>query len=128
SASEAAAALLAEKGYGYELKGFYPVSGSSTDTVKVRNAAYPVLGGDIEKLLDDVSAVVFVEDEMSHDEITALTTSVRRRVGKIITVPEPGRAAMMNSEFHYLFNNKLFCAEIKKQSGLNSQQDSKTGF
>jgi undecaprenyl-phosphate galactose phosphotransferase len=128
SASEAAAALLAEKGYGYELKGFYPVSGSSTDTVKVRNAAYPVLGGDIEKLLDDVSAVVFVEDEMSHDEITALTTSVRRRVGKIITVPEPGRAAMMNSEFHYLFNNKLFVLKSKNNLASTANKIAKRAF
>ncbi len=128
SACEAAAALLAEKGYGYELKGFYPVSPFGAESVKVRNSSYPVLRGEIEKLLEDVSAVVFVEDEMSPDEITALTTSVRRRVGKIITVPEPGRAAMMNSEFHYLFNNKLFVLKSRNNLASTANKIAKRAF
>ncbi|QAR33524.1 exopolysaccharide biosynthesis polyprenyl glycosylphosphotransferase [Geovibrio thiophilus] len=128
SAAEAAAALLGEKGYGYKLKGFYPVSACDAETIKVRGTSYPVLGGDIEKLLDDASAVVFVEDEMNPDEITSLTTCVRRKVGKIITVPEPGRAAMMNSEFHYLFNNKLFILKSKNNLASVANKAAKRAF
>ena len=128
AAEDAAAALLAEKSYGYELKGFYPVADCTAERISVKGVSYPVLRDDIETLLDDAAAVVFVEGETGHDEITALTTSVRRRVGKIITVPEPDRAAMMNSEFHYLFNNRLFVLKSKNNLASTANKIAKRLF
>lgn len=118
SAVDAARALLNEKNYCYAIKGFYPLSNTGCGTVNVKGKAYPVLDGDIEALLDDVSAVVFVEEEATPDELNALAARVRRKAGTIITVPEPGSGVMMNSEFHYLFNSKLFI--LKSRNNLAS--------
>jgi Undecaprenyl-phosphate galactose phosphotransferase WbaP len=118
SAVDAASALLNEQNYGYEIKGFYSTIVSEHKTVRLNEHNYPVLQGDIETMLDDCKTVVFVEADTTQGDLSDLASSVRRKAGTIITVPSPDKGVMMNSEFHYLFTNKLFI--LKSRNNLAS--------
>lgn len=119
SSRAAAAALLKEKNYGYKLKGFFSVKDTAQLTVKLFDKSYPVLKGDMEKAISDVSDIVFVDNGVKSSDEDSLHAFAQRKARGIITVPEPDRAVMMNSEFHYLFNNKLFV--LKSKNNLSSK-------
>jgi undecaprenyl-phosphate galactose phosphotransferase len=116
-AIETASAILRERNYGYKLKGFFSPEGG--ERVEIKGTFYPVFSGDIEAALEGVPTVVFVENGSNHDEISRLIQLVRRKASSLIIVPDAGAPVMMNSEFHYLFNDKLFL--LRSRNNLTSK-------
>ncbi|WP_022849937.1 undecaprenyl-phosphate galactose phosphotransferase WbaP [Limisalsivibrio acetivorans] len=126
--ASAAEAILAERNYGYEIYGFYGKLECGSKTLRAAGHEYPVYTGGIDSLLEAVNTVVFVESEFTQDEITELTTKVRRRIKGIVTVPDAGRGIMMNSEFHYLFRHRTFLLKAKNNLASRFNKYAKRAF